>query len=203
MAKEEEEKPPPSSEWIAAFQSAMAEPATMRKVLAFARRRVFLLRKVGVGVDVDADDLAHGVVVDTACGVLTWDPSRVALSTHLCQAIKSRTHKTRTRRKPAETEDVIDEVVSAQENDPVGEIVALREVLAKTKDYLFRVAVEKDDEAVQLLLMAYEDGVEGRSELGEATDLAPNDVTNARKRLDRYINCMPDGLAVDARKALN
>ena len=193
---------PPGPEWIATFESALAEPGTLRKVLGYARKRVFSMRKLGVGVDLDAEDLLNGVVIDTAEGVLNWDPARVALSTHLCGAIRGRTSKLLTRRKPAETEDVIDEVTAEANQDPIGQMVALRDVLAKTKEYLFRVAAEKGDEAVQYLLIAYEDGIEGRSAIGEATGLSPSEVTNARKRLDRYIEGMPSELA-QARKAMN
>jgi hypothetical protein len=178
----------------------------LQKVLGFARKRVFLLRKFGVGVDLDADDLVNQVVVDTANGVLTWDAEKVPLSTHLCGAIKGRTAKLIQRRKPAAAEDVIDEVIArgdAGEVDPVGVAAELRGVVRKVKDHLFRVANEKGDEDVQFLLMAYEQGVEGRSAIGEATGLTPAQVTNARKRLDRYIRDMPPGLAEDARKAMN
>lgn len=202
MAKGEEQ-PPSGPGRLDIFETALAEPGTLRKVLAYARKRVFLLRNLGVGVELDADDLVTQVVVDTADGVLSWDSAKVALSTHLCGAIRGRTSKLLTRRKPAAPEEVIDEVITAANDDAVGDIVALREVVAKVKDYLFRLAAENGDEAVGLLLVAYDEGVEGRSAVGEATGLSPSDVTNARKRLDRYIRDMPSGLLADARKAMN
>ncbi len=220
MAKEE--PTPPRPEIVAAIQAALAEPGMLRKVVGFARKRVFVLRRFGVGVHLDADDLVHQVVVDTLSGVLTWDPDKVALLTHLCGAISGRTAKLIDRQKPAAPESLIDRAVAATlieprdrlapkdridpvavrgsmvELDPVGTTVWRRDAVRKVKDYLFRVAGEKGDEEVQFILMAYEQGAEGRSAIAEATGLTPAQVTNARKRLDRYIRDMPQELAEDA-----
>jgi len=217
-----DEATPPRPEVVAAIQAALAEPGMLRKVVGFARKRVFLLRRFGVGIHLDADDLAHQVVVDTWSGVLTWDPDKVALLTHLCGAISGRTAKLIERHKPAAPESVIDRAVAAAlveprdpaapkdrvdpaavrgsmvERDPVGTTVWRRDVLRKVKDYLIRVAGENGDEEVQYVLIAYEQGVEGRSAIAEATGLTPAQVTNARKRLDRYIRDMPAELAEDA-----
>lgn len=51
--------------------------------------------------------------------------------------------------------------------------------------------------------MAYEEGTEGRSAIGDATGLTPNDVTNARKRLDRLVQELPSELADAARTVMN
>ena len=166
---------------------------------------MFMLQKAGVGVDLDQDDLVNQVIVDTIRGRLTWNPDGVALSTHLCGAIRGRTSKLLTRRKPAAAEDAIDDALAEREpeSDPTGELAALRDVVSKVTDHLFRAATEKGDEAVQLLLMAYEEGVEGRSAIGDATGMTPDDVTNARKKLDRLVAKLPPELLDAARKVMN
>jgi hypothetical protein len=195
LSNDDEQERPPGPEVLAAIQAA--EPRTLKVVFGYARKRVFLLRKFGVGVDLDPDDLVDQVILDTVRGRLTWNPDAVALSTHLCGAIRGRTSKLLTRRKPTAPEEEIDETLAARtpNADPTGELAALREVVHKIKMHLFYAATAKNDEGVQLLLMAYEEGVEGRSAIGEATGLSPNDVTNARKRLDRLIKELPPELA--------
>lgn len=205
MAKDEDDETPPGPEVLAAIQAALAEPGMLRKVFGYARKRVFTLQKAGVGVDLEADDLVNQAIVDTVQGRLTWKPDAVALSTHLCGAIRTRTFKLMTRRKAAAPEDAIDDALAEREPgaDPTGELAERREVVRKVKEHLFRAAIAKDDEGVQLLLMAYEEGTEGRSAIGDATGLTPNDVTNARKRLDRLVQELPSELADAARKVMN
>jgi len=204
VANDEEDETPPGPEVLAAIEAAL-EPGTLRKVFGYARKRMFLLQKAGVGVDLEADDLVNQVIVDTAQGRLTWKPDAVALSTHLGGAIRARTSKLLTRRKAAAPEDAIDDALAEREPgaDPTRELAARREVVRKVKEHLFRAAMAKGDEGVQLLLMAYEEGTEGRSAIGDATGLTPNDVTNARKRLDRLIEELPPELADAARKVMN
>ncbi len=205
MAKDDEDERPPGPEVLAAIQAALAEPRTLKVVLGYARKRVFFLQKYGVGVDLDQDDLVNQVIIDTVRGHLTWKPDAVALSTHLCGAIRARTWKLLKRRRPAAPEEVIDEVLVEREPDadPTGELAALRDVVQKVKAHLFRAATEKGDEGVQLLLMAYEEGVEGRSAIADATGLSPSDVTNARKRLERLIAELPPELVEAAGKVIS
>jgi hypothetical protein len=201
LANDDEQERPPGPEVLAAIQTGLAEPRTLKVVFGYARKRVFILRKTGVGVDLEENDLVNQVIVDTVRGRLTWNPDAVALSTHLCGAIRARTSKLLTRRKPTAPEEVIDKALAKREldPDPTGELAALREVTEKVKAHLFRAAIEKDDEGVQLLLMAYDEGIEGRSAIGNATGLSPTEVTNARKRLDGLIAKLPPELVEAAR----
>lgn len=205
MPNDDKQERPPGPEVLAAIQAALDEPRTLKVVFGYARKRVFLLKKFGVGIDLDQDDLVNQVIMDTVHGRLTWNPDAAALSTHLCGAISARTSKLLTRRKPAASEAVIDKVMTKRQlvADPTGELAELRDVVRKVKNHLFGAATGKKDEGVQLLLMAYEDGVEGRSAIGDATGLSPNDVTNARKRLDRLIEGLPPDLVEAARKVIN
>ncbi len=205
MANDEEQKRLPGPEVMAAIKAALTEPRTLKVVFGYARKRMFILRKVGVGIDLDQDDLVNQVIVDTLRGHLTWDPDAVVLSTHLCGAIRARTSKLLTRRKAAAPEEVIDKAQAEREPDadPTGELAGLRDVVRKVMTHLFHAAMAKNDEGVQLLLMAYEEGVEGRSAIGDATGLSPSDVTNARKRLDRLVAELPPELVEADRKMMN
>ena len=109
MAKDEDDETPPGPEVLAAIQAALAEQGMLRKVFGYGRKRVFTLQKAGVGVDLEADDLVNQAIVDTVQGRLTWKPDAVALSTHPCGAIRTRTFKLMTRRKAAAPEDAIDD----------------------------------------------------------------------------------------------
>ncbi len=202
---EEDQETPPGPEVLAAIQAELGQPRTLRVVFGYARKRAYALAKAGVGIDLDHDDLVNQVIVDTVRGRLTWKPEAVALSTHLCGAIRGRTSKLLTRRKPAAAEEAIDAALAEREPgaDPMGELAARREVVRKVREHLFRAATAKGDDDVQMLLMAYEEGVEGRSAIGDATGLSPSDVTNARKRLDRLVAELPPELAADARKVMN
>ncbi len=204
MDKDDEKERPPGPEVLAAIQAALAEPRTLKVVFGYARRRAFLLRKFGVGIDLNQDDLVNQVIVDTVRGRLTWNPETVALSTHLRCDFRADVEAP----EPAQACGVGD---GDRQGDgeawgqrlPTGELVALRDVVRKVKDYLFRAATVKGDEGVQFLLMAYEEGIEGRSAIGDATGLSPSDVTNARKRLDRLIAELPPELVEAARKVIN
>jgi hypothetical protein len=148
LANDDEQERPPGPEVLAAIQAELAEPRTLKVVFGYARKRAFILRQAGVGADLEQNDLVNQVIVDTVRGRLTWNPDAVALSTHLCGAIRARTSKLLTRRKPTAPEEVMDKVLAKREpdSDPTGQRAALREVTEKVKTHLFRAATEKGDE---------------------------------------------------------
>jgi hypothetical protein len=205
LANDRNEETPPGPEVLAAIEAELAEPRTLRVVFGYARKRAYAMEKAGVGIDLDGDDLAQQVILDTIRGRLTWNPDAVALSTHLCGAIRTRSFKLLRRRKAAAPEEAIDKALADREPDadPTGELAARRQVLRKVMDHLCRAATAKGDDGVLLLLMAYEEGVEGRSAIGDATGLSPNDVTIVRKRLGRLVAEIPPELVDDARKVMN
>jgi hypothetical protein len=203
LANDEDDEIPPGPEALAAIEAALREPRTLRVVFAYARKRVYVLHQAGIGFEFDADDLVHQALSDTIEGKLTWSPEAVALSTHLHRAIQTRVWKLLNRRQPSEPEDSIDAAVAKRDSDPTGQLVERREVARKVKEHLLQAASEKNDEGVVYLLMAYEQGVEGRSALGSATGLSPAEVTNARKRLDRLVAALPAELLGAAKKVMN
>ena len=129
LVNDDEQERPPGPEVLAAIQAALAEPRTLKVVFGYARKRAFILRKTGVGIDLEQNDLVNQVILDTVRGRLTWNPDAVALSTHLCGAIRARTSKLLTRRKPVAPEEVIDKAHAKLEpdHDPTGELAMLRE----------------------------------------------------------------------------
>lgn len=69
-------------------------PQVRSTVKHFAYRRYLMLQHAGLMVDDSLpDQIFADVVTDTTLGRLSWNPDRVKLSTHLCGAIKSRTHQ--------------------------------------------------------------------------------------------------------------
>jgi len=81
------------TEFFTKLEAALT-PKVRATVNGYARRRYHLLKNAGLNVDEPfARHIVTDVITDTATGRLTWNPDRVKLATHLCGAIKSRTHK--------------------------------------------------------------------------------------------------------------
>jgi DNA-directed RNA polymerase specialized sigma24 family protein len=70
----------------------------------------------------------------------------------------------------------------------------LKELSAKVCTALYDMASEKDDEEVNLLLMAYEDGHEKKSDILDTTGLTSDHYEAAKKRLKIMLRSLPQDL---------
>lgn len=213
MANQRGDRPPPAAV-LEKIQAELADPSTFKKVFAFTWRRMRLLGAFGLenGRDV-VEELVNQALLDTMEGTLTWDPAKVRLSTHLCGAIRSRTWKRATRPPTFPVDGLPDESELQPEGLRAGgspdaaahqrEQNALDAVLvAKVRVYLDDLAAQQNDDAVGLLLMAYDEGKTGRTDISVATGLSSEEVTNARRRLVRMLRDLPPGLLEEVEQRL-
>lgn len=206
---DEQQKRRPSPEALDQLAAALEDHELMRKVIGYAHKRTRLLQQIAGlpdGHD-EVEELVYGSIADTATGRRSWDPARVRLEAHLCQLIKDRTSK-RLRRAGALPHV---EVPDGDEASEGGRLSSPAEAEARLIDWqlvlavrgeLLRMAEERGDEEVQLLLFAYEEGLSGRTELAEHMGVSAAAVTNARKRLDRLLKDLPADLVGDVRNRL-
>lgn len=207
-------KGPPPAEILERLQAELADPSTLRKTFAFAWRRMRLLSAFGqpTGKEV-VEELVNQAIVDTADGVLTWDPSKVRLSTHLCGAIRSRTWKQATRQPATKLEALPEENARqpkglADDRTPDGPVLELEQrvldlvLVARVRVGLEQLAEERGDEHAALVLMAYDEGKVGRTDVAEATGLTVDEVTNTRKRLVRMFKELPPEVLREAEARL-
>lgn len=180
---------------------ALNDDRTLMTALGYTKKFMLLLGNAGLPCDgARVDDLVYDAIGKTLDGTLTWDPSKVAFGTHLCGAVKSRVFK-ELRRAEGFRDVAFEEargdhaeafVVTASPESQIG----IAEQLERVKGYLFEICQRRDDEPVRRLLDAYLDDVVGRSEIAERTGMSVDEVTNARKRLDRMIADLPEELRV-------
>lgn len=196
-------KPPPTEEFHRVLEEALRDPKTLPIVVGYAGKRCRFLRAVGLPGDDDIlRELIQDAISDTATGVLTWDPTRCKLSDHLCGAVRHRT-KGMIRHQKAFPMEALEDGYHGPGDRPDAEADAVRKNLSdRVLSTLFAMAEEKDDGAVQYLLMAYADGIEGRGDLADATGLSPDEVESAKKRLARLVDKLPLDLANAVRAEL-
>ena len=180
---------------------ALNDDKTLMTALGYTKKLMVLLANAGLPCDgARVDDLVYEAIGKTVDGTLTWDPTKVAFGTHVCGAVKSRVFK-ELRRAEGFRDVALDEtrgdfaeafaVVISPESR-----IGIAEQLERVKAYLFEICERRDDEPVRRLLGAYLEGTVGRSELSQQTGMSVDEVTNARKRLDRMIADLPEELRV-------
>lgn len=211
----------PSADVLERIHAELAEPSTLKKVYSFAWGQVKWLGRIGrlaspVGPSA-VEELVNQAIADTMDGTLTWNPQAVRLSTHLCQAIKSRTWKQGTRDPAVELSPLPDEARGKARSTPESltateapdapflehEQDQLDRLLASAvREHLDNLVRERNAEHVGLLLLAYDEGIEGRSDIAQATGMTVDEVTNARKRLKGMLTELPSDLAARIRDRL-
>lgn len=180
----------------AALVEELKKPGIARSVLAFAKQRCELLRTLGVGVGIDAMDLAQQAIVDTMEGQITWDPDQCSLKQHLIATIKNRTHKLRTRRR--ELLNHHDQPDSVQSNDEA--ILVARDTLAQVRRCLASMTSKANDEHVDYLLMAMDDGLWKTMDVAEETGLTEDQIKNAKRRLGTMMKNLPKDVLGSAKE---
>lgn len=213
LASQRSDRPPPAAV-LEKIEAELAEPSTLKKVYGYTWRRMRLLAAFGfeAGPDV-VEEFVNQALLDTMEGTLTWDPSRARLSTHLCGAIRSRTWKKATRPSRVVLEGLPEEGALQPDNltDAHSPADAALEFEQRTLDtalvtsvraHLDALVAERRDDDVGLLLMAYDEGTTGRTEISVLTGMSVDDVTNARKRLARILRELPPGLLDETQNRL-
>jgi hypothetical protein len=193
---------------LEAFERNLSD-AVMERLLSFAKRRVAMLAKAGVRRTADdARMMVQDAITDTLTRVLTWDPHRVTLETHLRLVIKTRSLnrlKQVQRAQHKSMEDSHDgeltikkasEALAMTPHDcvEIGEVASqvVREVIERAKDV----------PQVLAIVQAYQAGCQERAEVIEQTGMSVQDFVNARRRLDRLLAALPDEMRSDVQDSL-
>ena len=142
--------PGSSEETIGAVLLALEDKDTSRKALQFAKTRCATLRQMGIGAD--PSDLVQGVIADTLSGDLSWRPEACTLASHLIGAIRSRTHKLRTRSREFLNRN---EQPDGPTRHPEPQLLA-SDVWARIRETLLSRATEAYDNDVSYVLMAFD-----------------------------------------------
>jgi hypothetical protein len=195
-------------EMLEAFERGLTEPV-LERLLSFAKRRVAMLAKAGIRRTADdAKSMVQDAITDTLTRVVTWEPERVGLETHLRLVIKTRSlnRMKQAKRTPHKSmEDSLD-----------GELtVAAASAAAITRPHLALEIGEVatgvissvreragSDHRVVSLLDAYSDGCSERAAVIERTGMSVAEFVNARRRLDRMLAGLPDELHDNVRDTL-
>ncbi len=184
------------AKWDAAFTSQLTHDLA-DKVAAFAKRRArYVERKKGTRDGNLARELYQDALGDTWSGGVHWDPNNSSLELHLKRVITSRTsHELqRLERFPqvsvhagsSEVERAISEVLEAERESGSGD---LKSHVDDVVEALLLLA-GGDDDVVQLL-DAYGRGHVDRHSMLRATTLSSTAYHNARRRLLRLVEQLP------------
>jgi DNA-directed RNA polymerase specialized sigma24 family protein len=195
-------------EMLEAFERGLTEQV-LERLLSFAKRRVAMLAKAGLRqTQDDARSMVQDAITDTLTRVVTWEPERVGLETHLRLVIRTRSlnRLTQARRTPHKSmEDSVDgELTTAaasavastlpQDALAVGEVAT--QVMASVR------ARAAGDRSVLALLDAYGDGCHERAEVLELTGMSVSEFVNARRRLDRMLAGLSEEMQDNVRDTL-
>ena len=191
----------------------------LERVKRYARRRVGAKRVAGIPCfdpDVEAENMATEAATLTILGHRNWNPS-VPLFQHLCGVVRSvsaeavehhnRLHTDVLGRLSLEDSHGDDAKLDLQLARNHGNEHTQRPkraaTLADARDQLvasLRIMARGDDH-VTMLLTAYEVGCEDRADVLDCTGMSAADYRNARRRLDRLVDALPDTIndgAIDA-----
>jgi hypothetical protein len=195
-------------EMLDAFERGLTEPVVER-LLSFAKRRVAMLAKAGVRRTADdARTMMQDAITDTLTRVVTWEPERVGLETHLRLVIKTRSlnRLKQVKRTPHKS----------MEDSQDGEFTtAAASAMATTRPQLALEIGEVamgvmasvraragNDHGVVALLDAYRAGDSERAEVIARTGMSVAEFVNARRRLDRLLAAVPTEMHDNVRDTL-
>jgi hypothetical protein len=191
----------------------------LERVKHYARQRVGAKRVAGIPCfdpDVEAEHMATEAATLTILGHRTWNPS-VPLFQHLCGVVRSvsaeavehhnRLHTDTLGRLSLEDSHGDDAKLDLQLARDHGSEHTQRPkraaTLADARDHLVESLriMSRGDDHVTMLLDAYQSGCEERADVLDCTGMSADEYRNARRRLDRLVDALPETIkdgAVDA-----
>ncbi len=199
----------PSEGWQQAMQE-QTTPQTIEAALRCAAIEIARLRRHGLAVDWEADDLVQRVLTATCAGRLTWSPGAVSLRSHLHDALRAASRDLR-RRAGVGGRTVLVALDDLDDEDPVlgepglvadglAEQVAVADLAEQLEAELWH-RLAGDQVALQVLrVMATGDTASG--DIVDVTGLPLAVVNAAKRRLRRMAVHVPQALVVDIRAAL-
>lgn len=198
----------PSAGWQRAFAEA-ATPETMQVALRCAAIELERLRRFGVAVADDAEDLVQRVILATSSGSLLWRPGVVALRLHLRDGIRDLGRRLRMQAARAMSTISLD---AADEEHPVWTEAALlsddgerdltiRKLATRLEHELWVLAA--GDQQLLRVLKVMSGGEDSPAAIAEATGLPLRAVERARRQLRRLGRQLDHELVHDIHEALD
>lgn len=190
-------------DYMDAIEDALTDEV-WRRVAAFARRREKLMRRAGLAYEVEEGVM--DAVSDTVLGERRWRPEACSLDVHLCGVIRSRTSAAIERslrvrdvpvaaRATGEPRAVVEERLAMAAGRPEGlEGTVLVDQARQTLAALRAAAGEANDRQVLVLLDAWAEGETEREAVCEVLGLSVKVYKNARQRLMRMVQRLPEEL---------
>ncbi len=194
--------------WEQAFLAQLTHDLA-DSVAAFAKKRAgWLLGKTKRKDDYLWRELYQDAVTDTWIGEVTWDPHRAPLDLHLKRVIRSRTsmamrHLTQFPRVSAhaptlDLEHQMSEVMAVNRASERG--VDLRSYVDEVIESLYQLAA--GDDAIAQILDCYGRGLLDRRDILRATGMTASTHHNAKRRLLRLVELLPQDLRDEAIRAM-
>ena len=189
----------PTEEWIEAFELQYNTPEFHERAERYALRRASLVALSGRKIDAYfVTELVQDVIDDTLFGKLAWNPERVTLIGHVCSAIQISNEASAPTRKTSPAHEprrhgarVAGDVHSIASFMADAQRAETAEVTTQMTTALRALA--SDDADVLLLVDAL--AVETkRVDVLRMTAMTPGRYDAARKRLERYLQQLPDAL---------
>ena len=206
MGANERDRRPPES-WRKAFEE-QATDEMMARLYTYAETRARMIQKAARRKDpLVARELVADAMADTFTGAVTWDPDKASLDAHLCCVIRSKSshvlrHAKRFRYVSLDDDanrgDSLEQETSEAmqrdnlSNDEQAISVRCRAVIAALRK------LAGSDEPVQQILAALEQGATERHEIMKLTGMKSATYHNARRRLARLEEKLPDDVRDDA-----
>ena len=209
---------PPAPEVLDRLRMELNEEL-LERVKLYARQRVGAKRVAEIAcfdTDVEAENMATEAATLTILGHRTWNPC-VPLFEHLCGVVRSVSsdqiahqhlyrHDVIGRLSLDEShgdDAALDQKLSFHNDDRARRpkaVASFADARDRVMTYL-RLACRGDHYVTQLL-DAYEAGCEDRAEVLDCTGMSGADYKNARRRLDRAMDALPDNIHTEAHDAL-
>ena len=203
MASGEGRQPP--QDVLDALEAAVQDDRVLDMIVGYTRK--LLLRLGFSSEDADVTELVWDAVSDTATGVRTYNPNAVAASTHIIGVVRNRVRDRLNRENIARMVPLVEEgktggVPKPPSTEDAEKLVERRDLIRRGLEALTKMAKESDDGEVLDLLAAFELGITRRADLAEATGMSVQGVTNAKKRLERMVDKLPQQLRSDVQASL-
>jgi hypothetical protein len=186
----------PTQEWLDEYTKQLTDEL-YEKATRYATLRADMVLKAGGHIDVD--DLVEDAIADTFDGTLVWDPTKCPLWFQVKFAIKSRSRH-------AFVRALKQRRMSFHPHEPSPELLAAEKALADrhdadraAKDFADQLigalrAIAREDRDAQLLLDAYDAQSFTPQEVMATTRMTTKRLRNARLRLGRYRQRLPQEL---------
>lgn len=187
------------SRWMAAYMK-QATDELRERARRYARNKALLVEYSGGRADeAYVEDMVEDVFTNTLLGVLSWNPDRGKLSSHVFLAIRSRIRHDweRAVSLPHVSMDAADETFQEVE-DVLAETMPVtnaERALLSTEVIARLRKLAADDREVLVLLDAMCAGALDRGALMQATGMSARTYAAARSRLDRFVAELPQSMA--------